>query len=676
MRKFLILLLIATQCGYGQKNKLSDKVNVFLGTSGDYGQLSPGASFPFSMLCISPETYPYNHTGYDNRAKQFKGVTHTRLQGVGCKGSGGNILIKPIIGSNIETELIKEKEKGTPGYYKVEFINNIKADFTVGHNYGVHRYSFPNNGQLFVDLSSATGGAFISAEYEVSNQVIQGKISSKTTCSAGIYHFYFSIDLGNGAILRKVGEYQFIVDFPSSKVELQIGFSSVSEHYAKRRIAKGQSFDTTRTLATERWNELLSAAEVSDKDDERVKLFYSLLYRTLQVPYLISEADGTYRTISGEVKKADFNVYHGWALWDNYREVIPMYSILYPEVYKDVVHSIANMYPYGKKDFSTLNEPGPTVRTEHALVVLADAVNKGYQLPIDSIKEYLVKEAEQLDFSSPDKALESSYDYWALSEIFKSVQDTVSANYYLEKAKEYKKYWLKDFKDIQIHDVDKMQARGLYQGTIWQYRWLVPYDIKGLISLIGSEKEFEDQLDTFFEGHYYNHANQPDLQASSLYNATRSAYKSQKLIHDLLLGESIQFYFNDNSKGIDPYIGRIYKNAPQAFLRTMDDDLGTMSAWFVLRSLGFSAANVGSDTFYLNAPVFEKVIIRNNLIVSNKEGSSYIQEVAYNNKDYQRNYITYKEFLEASKIIFKTSDEPNKQWPSEPLWISNIKEDE
>ncbi|MCC9043683.1 glycoside hydrolase family 92 protein [Myroides sp. M-43] len=676
MKKLIILLFIAIQCGYGQKSKLSDNVNVFLATSGDYGQLSPGASFPFSMLCISPETYPFNHTGYDNRAKLFKGVTHIRLQGVGCMGSGGNILIKPIMDNNLDTELIKKKEQGKPGYYKVEFTNKIKADFTVGHNYGVHRYYFPNKGQLLVDLSSATGGAFVGAQYQVSDHAIKGKISSKTTCSAGVYHFYFNLDFGKKATLRKISEYQFIVDFSCSEVEVQVGLSSVSEQYAQNRTAVGKSFENTKTLATQRWDELLSMARVSDKDDQRIKLFYSLLYRTLQAPYVISEEDGSYRTISGLLKKADFKVYHGWALWDNYREVIPLYSILYPQVYKDVVRSILNMYPYGKKDFSTLNEPGPTVRTEHALVVLADAVNKGYELPIDSIKEYLVREANQLDLSSADKALESCYDYWALSQILKSVQDTVKAKHYLDKAKEYKKYWLKDFKDIHVHDVDKMQARGLYQGTIWQYRWLVPYDIRGLIHLIGSEKEFEDQLDIFFQGHYYNHANQPDLQTSSLYNVTRSPYKSQRLIHDLLLNESIQFYFNDNSKGIDPYIGRIYKNTPQAFLRTMDDDLGTMSAWFVLRSLGFSAANVGSDIFYLNAPVFEKTIIRNNLVISNKERSSYIQEVEYNNKDYQRNYISYKELLGASNIIFKTSEKPNKQWPLEPLWISNIKQDE
>ncbi|MGL5276757.1 glycoside hydrolase domain-containing protein [Myroides sp.] len=676
MKKLILLFIITFYLSYGQKNNLSDKVNVFLGTSGDYGQLSPGASYPFSMLCISPETYPFNHSGYEYNAKEFNGVSHIRLQGVGCKGSGGNILIKPIKESNINTKLIKQRDKASPGYYQIDLANKIKAEYTVEHNYGIHRYSFTDNAQVFIDLSSSTNQAFLEADYVVSQHSISGKISSRTTCFEGVFHFYFNIDFQEGAKIRQIDKYKFIVDFKDLTPEIKIGFSSVNQDYAIKRTNQNLDFDKTRDKSKQKWNELLGAVKIKDNDNERQKLFYSLLYRTLQAPYLISEPDGYYTTISGQVKKADFDVYHGWALWDNYREIIPLYSIVYPKIYQNIVYSIANMYGFGKKNFATLNEPAPTVRTEHALVVLADAVNKGYSLNIDSIKQHLINEAEQLDFSSPDKALESCYDQWALSQILRSNNDSISAGYYLDKAKQYKDYWLKDFKDLTKPDVDKMQARGLYQGTIWQYRWFVPFDIKGLIELIGSKEEFESELDTFFNKHYYNHANQPDLQTSNLYNVTQSSYKSQKLIHDLLIGESIQFYFNDNSKGIDPFIGRIYKNQPQAFLRTMDDDLGTMSAWFVLRSLGFSAANVGSDKFYLNAPIFNQITIGDKLVIKNNNPQAYIDDLYVDQKEYQSNYISYKQLLNSKEIKYKTSNSPNKNWPLEPLWISNIRDNE
>ncbi|TMM36010.1 glycoside hydrolase family 92 protein, partial [Colwellia ponticola] len=141
----------------------------------------------------------------------------------------------------------------------------------------------------------------------------------------------------------------------------------------------------------------------------------------------------------------------------------------------------------------------------------------------------------------------------------------------------------------------------------WQYRWFVPFDVMGLKKLVGGEVSFLKQLDQFFAEDNYNHANQPDLQVPGLYNASSQPWKSQKLFRNIMLDTMVQTYFNDNSKGIDSYIGRIYKNEPQAYVRTMDDDAGTMSSWFVMRSIGLSPANIGSPIYYLTAPIFESV---------------------------------------------------------------------
>lgn len=681
MQRLIYLLFFIGPIVFSQNNESKlNSVNVFLGTSGDYGQLSPGASYPFSMLCLSPCTYPYNHTGYEYEADIFNGFTHTLLQGVGCKGSGGNILIKPILDDDIQTHLLKDSQQGSPGYYGVDFDNGIKAEFTVNHNFGMHHYSFPKKGQLYLDLSSAIQEAFIQADTKVVKDGIQGKIISKTTCSEGVSQFYFYIDFGEKSKIKKIDKYKYIVDFQSSEVFVKVGLSSVSTEYAKKRIDNNLSFTQVYEKAKAKWYELLSRVEIQDQDIEKVDLFYSLLYRTLQAPFLISEENGVYRTIQGNIEKADFKVYNGWSIWDNYREIFPLLSILYPDIYEDIVLSVANLYPNGKKNFTTLNEPSPSVRTEHSLVVLADAINKQIKLPIDKILPYLLQEVEQLDFSSPDKALESSYDLWALSEILAKSGFKSESDFYLKKALNYRQYWNKDFKDLSQSDVDNMQTRGLYQGTIWQYRWLVPYDINGLIGLIGSNKEFEKQLDTFFNGHYYNHANQPDLQTSNLYYTTKSSYKTQKLIHELLQGKTIQFYFNENLKGIDPYIGRIYKNQPKAFLRTMDDDLGTMSAWFVLRSLGISSACVGSDVFYLTAPIFKKVIMnlpQNRIIeLTNENNLFYIESLAKDKEIYRKNFIRYKDLLKVKRLDYTTRVLPNLSWPEDQLWISNIKDDE
>lgn len=664
-----------------QNEDVTQSVNVFLGSSGDHGQMSPSASYPFSMLSIGPLTNPHTHTGYEYYAKEFRGFVHTHLEGVGCIGSGGNILIKPILNGDDQTELIKENQHAEPGYYEVNFTNGISSQLSVLHNYGIHKYHFPekNNG-LVIDLSYALSGRFVAEEHNVSGDAISGWIDTKTTCSRGIYRIYYYLEVPGCKSITSNSDHRFLIEGNNTTdLQVNIGFSSVNVDYAKERI-QNNSFEQVRLSAQAQWSKLLNRIQVSGEKD-REDLFYSLLYRGLQAPYLISEEDGVYTAIDGSVQNSTTPVYNGWAIWDNYREQLPMLSLFYPEEYSGIAWSIANLYPYGKDNWATRHEPSPTVRTEHAMVVLLDAWNKGYDVPFEEIKDKLIEEAEKLDFGTPDKALESSYDCWAMSEILKITGDNVLADQYKEQALEYKEYWLKDFADLNRNDIDRMQARGLYQGTIWQYRWFVPFDVDGLKQLAGGEDAFIQQLDRFFDENNYNHANQPDLQVPGLYNATKEPWKSQKLFRDLLLDTVVQCYFNDNSKGIDPYVGRIYKNQPRAYLRTMDDDAGTMSSWFVLRSLGFSAANVGSPVYYLTAPVFENVKIDwgngqyFEIEVKNYDKDNfYIKSAELDGKELNRNWLTQDEILNGEKLVIETSAEPNKNWGLENQFVTSVPE--
>jgi len=659
--------------------KRISSVNVFLGTSGDHGQMSPSAAFPFSMLSIGPITSPHIHTGYEYYAKKYEGFVHSHLEGVGCTGAGGNILVKPILNDAVNTLLIRKSQQACPGFYTVSFENGINAEMTVAHNYGLHQYHFPaeQNG-LFVDLSFTQPSRFVAEEHEVVKDAVSGWIDTKTTCSAGVYRIYYYLKVPGCKAIESIGEHQFKIKGNGSlDLEVQLGFSSVSVEYAAARI-EDETFEDVKANVEKEWESLLTHIQVSGEKD-REDLFYSLLYRGLQAPYLVSEDDGVYRAIDGTIQQKEDPVYNGWAIWDNYREQLPMLSLFYPEQFSNIAKSIANLYPYGKQNWATMHEPSPTVRTEHAMVVLLDAWNKGYEIPFAEIKEQLIDEAENLDYASPDKALESSYDCWALSEILKVTGDKALSEKYKLKASEYKNYWLKDFADITKNDVDRMQARGLYQGTIWQYRWFVPFDIKGLKTLAGGEDTFIAQLDQFFEENNYNHANQPDLQVPGLYNATKDPWKSQKLYRELLLDTVVQCYFNDNSKGIDPYVGRIYNNRPKAYLRTMDDDAGTMSSWFVLRSIGLSAANVGSPVYYLTAPIFKSVKLdwRNGKIfeieVSNyNKDHFYINNVTLNGEVLNRNWLTQDEIINGGKLVIETSDVPNKNWGTENQFVTSF----
>ena len=662
-------------------NQPVDLVNVFLGSSGDHGQLSPAASYPFSMLSIGPQTYPAIHTGYEHLAKKFLGFTHNRFEGVGCMGSGGNILIKPFLGDSAEASpLIKVNDAASPGYYQVSFENQIEARFAVMNNSGMHRYKFPTGKKgFYIDLSHSFVDRFVDEQHEVSGSSISGWIQAKTTCDAGKYRIYYYLEINQPVKWKslKNHKYDIILNEDSKEAEIRVSLSSTSVAYAKA-ASSNLPFEKLRVKSAEEWNSHLSRIKV-EGDPERKKLFYSLLYRSIQSPYVISETDGTYRAIDGSLQTSEDKLYNGWAIWDNYRTQLPLLSLAYPEKYKDISTSIANLYRFGKKDFASQTEPSPTVRTEHAVVVLLDAYRKGYKVDFAGISDSLIAEADRLDYSSPDKALESSYDAWALSEILTTLNKKELSEKYRQKSLLYKNYWNKDFKDLNSPDVDKMQARGLYQGTVWQYRWFVPFDVKGLVNLTGGEKAFAVQLDEFFAGDYYNHANEPDLQVPLMYNVTDQPWKSQALIHRIAVDTLVQHYFNDNSRGIGSFIDKVYKNEPKAYIRTMDDDAGAMSSWYIFASAGLFPASVGWPVYYLHVPLFESVELNwpdsKKLIIKVENysaSSAFIKNVTFNGKKLDRNWITHKELMSGGKLIIVASDKPDTNWNSKNNWIPSL----
>jgi putative alpha-1,2-mannosidase len=685
MKKTLVLglALLMAACQTLKKDAVkvkssAEKVNVFLGTSGDHGQLSPSASSPFNMMSIGPQTYPHIHAGYEQLAKEFLGFTHSRMEGVGCLGSGGNLLVKPILDGENATLLLKKQESASPGFYGVVFENGMEAQMSVKHNFGIHHYKFPKKGAgLFIDLSHAFVNRFVAEEHKTGTNSISGWIDTQTTCDKGIYRIYYVLEFSNVGTITKTANHQYHIAAlaDAMEMEVRVGFSSVSSAFAKAKI-EAVALEKLAAQTAREWNQHLNRITVSG-EKEREDLFYSLLYRGLQAPFLVSETDGTYKAIDGSIQKSSIPIYNGWAIWDNYREQLPMLSLVYPERFGPIVHSIANLYPYGKNNWATKQEPSPTVRTEHAIVVLLDGYKKGYPVNFEAIKDSLIAEVDRLEYNSPDKALESSYDSWALSEILSITKDSLLSKRYLNKALEYKNYWKKDFADLSQKDVDKMPARGMYQGTVWQYRWFVPFDVLGLKTLIGGETPFLKQLDQFFREDNYNHANQPDLQVPGMYNASSQPWKSQKLFRNIMLDTVVQAYFNDNSKGIDSYIGRIYKNQPQAYIRTMDDDAGTMSSWFVMRSIGLSPANIGSPIYYLTAPIFEKVNLNwengksFHIEVRNyNKDNFYIQSATLNGQPLNRNWLTHQEISNGGTLIIETAAAPNKKWGIENQWIS------
>lgn len=234
-----------------------DLVNVFLGTSGDHGQMSPAASYPFSMMSIGPQTYPKTHTGYEYLAKIFEGFTHKRFEGVGCTGSGGNILIKPFLGDDPSTsELIKVSEKANPGFYHVGFKDGIEASFTVLGRAGKEQYIFPKGKKgFYIDLGYAFNGAFVDDYHKIDGHTIFGWLISRTTCGAGKYKIFYQVNFSSDAKIKDLGHRKLMVELPDAATEasMDIAFSSVSEIDAGKSIFK-LTFKEAQAKSSADWN--------------------------------------------------------------------------------------------------------------------------------------------------------------------------------------------------------------------------------------------------------------------------------------------------------------------------------------------------------------------------------------------------------------------------------------
>ncbi|MDQ3535106.1 MAG: glycoside hydrolase family 92 protein [Bacteroidota bacterium] len=414
------------------------------------------------------------------------------------------------------------------------------------------------------------------------------------------------------------------------------------------------------------WERKLSKIVVEGEEDNK-KLFYSNLYRAFQAPYNTTSSDGSYRGSDGKIYKADgFTFYQGWSIWDNFRTQLPLLTILEPEISLDICKSLVELYKQGKFRWASTTEPFPTVRTEHSSIVLLDAYKKGItNFNIEAAYHCMLQEVDSLPYASPDNILESSYDYWALSEIAGIIGKENDRKKFLEKANQYKKVWRDKFLVMDTNS-DIMHGDGLYEGTLWQYRWFVTWDVPGLMELIGGEEEFVDQLTHFFEKDLYNHGNQPDIHAPFLFNFFDSPWKTQKWVNQILTKDMIQWY-GTHDKWDEPYIGKIYKNSPQGYLFEMDEDMGTMSSWYVLSAIGIYPQNVGEPYYHLTSPIFNRLKIETSTNTwfeiqapAFNDSNFYIDKAILNNTILEKNRISHKTLTEGGFLKLELTDVPKK----------------
>ena len=622
--KRVLVVFLALSLGLHAGADNSRYVNLFMGTAGDHGQVSPAAQMPFGLASVGPDCKVLTHSGYDYDVPEIRGFSVTRVSGVGGSGGGGNLRILPGAPDSFP-RIDKASEKAVPGYYEARLDNGVVCRMTATLHCAAEQYRFGAGAErvLFVDFNSAIDPRRSRCDFKVlDNNRIEGWVESSTVCNRGLYRLYFRLETDMPFTVENSDETTALLRFdPDLKqLEVRIGLSSIDEASASGELAAiaPRRFDALRQDAARAWKDILSRADVKGSTPEQRKLFYTSLYRVCLSPFHATFG-GRWRGTDGAVHEADgWTFYSGWSMWDTFRTKFPLLCLLEPDLSSDIAHSLVALYCTGKRNWATFSEPVPTVRTEHSQVTLLDAWRKGIR-GFDMAEAFPAMEAEAdagripgardgLTRNSPDQLMETVYDLWAMSEIAGIIGNAdAQARYSAEADSLFEASWKRDFMSID-DSYALMRDNGLYQGTRWQYRWAMPVFADRMSEWAG-ETVLADQLEEFFARHLFNQGNEPDIQTPFLFNLFGRPEKTDSLVHALLTDEEMVHLYGGNAEYPEPFVGRAFRDAVDGYAPEMDEDDGTMSAWYIFSQLGFYPVCVGTDRYELFTPLFPRTTL-------------------------------------------------------------------
>jgi len=661
----LYIILSGVSTADAKKSNCS-QINLFIGTSGDNGQVDPGAAVPFGMVRVCPDSNPRSHAGYDYSVNLISGISVNRLSGVGCSGAGGNLSIKPSL-PEFELRINKQSESAIPGYYKTSLNNGVTAELTATNNIAVEKYVFPKGSEEIVTLNLASSFEKAIEDYHkvVSPREVEGYILSANVCGRGQYKLFYHLKTNRNFTVKRDVEREMVLVFgksDSKPIEFRVAVSSVSINAARNEnlLKSKSSFAQLKKTARGLWDEKLRKVTVEGGSSENRTIFYTSLYRIYLSPANVTTSDGQYLATDGKIKDAASSAYYSsWSLWDTFRTKFPLLALLQPKEMSDMSQSLVRLYQSGKVNWSTDSEATPTVRTEHAVILLLDAYRKGIKgIDFRLCYPQMCKEASELPFKSPDQKLESAYDLWALAQIADCIGEQKDAGNYRRQSEElFGTTWKKEFMNIDT-TYARMHNNGLYQGTRWQYRWAAPQYLDRMAEWSGGKDSLINQLDRFFEQHLYNQGNEPDIHVPFLFNRLGDPQKTQRIVHSLLNEKMIHKY-GGNSEFPTPYVGRAYKDTPEGFMPEMDEDDGTMGAWYIFSSIGLYPLIVGEPVYEITSPLFDRIQIKLDngntfkIITKNRSNAlAPVKEILLNGNNYSSRQLSHDSILNGGTLEF------------------------
>ncbi|TCO76652.1 glycoside hydrolase domain-containing protein [Chromatocurvus halotolerans] len=621
MRRLNVFFLLSLSLPVLATDTPARLVDPFVGTLSDFGQLSPAAVAPYGMVQLGPDTNAANHAGYDYAATELLGLSHTRAVGVGCGGAGGDLRISLHYADFPDSKRIdKSTELASAGYYRVGYGNGLIAEATATRGAGILRFTVPRTGKVDLAIDPRPAYADRIAAHWDNTQAddLRATLRAGTVCNVGSYTLY------TASVIRhqgKVPEGVITIDDDGvaslqlsaeagDTIEVRTGLSSVDSTAAaavRRAELANRVLEEVAAATMAKWEEELGRISIEAPKEQRA-LFYTSLFRVMQTPVAIADPDGRYRGSDGQLKRVDDGQqrYTSWALWDNYRTQLPLIGLIDPARAGDIARSLAALYDEGKHRWATGTEPFLTVRTEHAGVALLDFYRKGItNFDARAALTNMVTESPSLVRRTPDERIEAAYDDWAIAELAKELGDTATSDRFRSQALEYRDDWLQVFDQLD-DDADVVGARGLYQGTIWQYRWAPVFDLPWLADTLA--ERLRPELAQFFNDNLYNMTNQPSIHVPWMlsWSGDRSATAA---IVRRYLNESVDHGYTNAGKRSTPWHGPSFALAPQGFADGMDDDAGTMSAWYVWGSLGLYPLIPGKPEYVIGLPTVCRAVI-------------------------------------------------------------------
>ena len=712
MKRIVLLSVFLSSCIVTYAQRLTDYVDPLIG-SGDHGHVFVGANVPQGMVNVGPtqlETGWDWCSGYHYDGKRIVGFAQMHLSGTGCSDLG-DIALMPTLQEvelsreGLATTYDHEKETVCPGYYSVILDRgNIKAEMTATERVALHRYTFPrgsNNARIIIDLENAVGdGLQQSRIYQLDETTLGGfRISHGW---ANHQQLYFLIKFSKpihrwlcSDIAHPYAQATFEVG-PGESVMAKVALSPVSEMNAQQNMAiemPDWNFKAICERALQAWDTELGRIKATFRTERERRIFYTAMYHFLYAPVKWNDCNGDYMGSDGRAyRAANFQNYTIWSLWDTYRAAHPLATLILRDKLTDYAQTMLAIYReqdelpvwhlMSNETYCMVGCPAVPVLAD---LVLKDVEGFDYKQAVEAMKASLMKDNRQMDHmknygyipwdQSAGEAVAKTLEYyladWACAKAASKVGDKDST-YFFNRSMGYKKMFDPEkqcmralskagkFRDEPDFNPGH-QTRDYTEGNPWQYTWLVPHDVHGLVACFPSEKAFINRLDSLFlaDGDLgenanpditgligqYAHGNEPSHHIIYLYNYVGQPWKTQQRVRQVM--------------------SELYTDQPAGLCG--NEDVGQMSAWYILSAMGLYQVEPCGGKYQLGSPIVEEAVIPvkdNKTFTVRTHGNSdkaiYVKDVRLNGKPYPYSYIYYTDIMAGGTLDFYMTSKPTK----------------